>query len=234
MTDIQSAAPVGRVARRRAQARQRILAVAEQLMIRRGVDAVTIDAIADAADIARRSFYHHFETKYDVLVPIARARTKSVNQRIDRLVAPLDDPAVVMATAMRHGLRALASDPLCSWFVLKSGLPQQRLFEGLGESGMRDAQRGIDAGRFHIANPEVVRRLMAGAFIAVLSARVEGQLNDSDLDDAVEHLLRLLGLSNAAAHDIAHRPLRPLPAAPPQGDGSPAHRRRLRSPAGRC
>jgi AcrR family transcriptional regulator len=211
MSEIQTTVPAGRVARRRAQARQRILDAAEKLMSERGVDAVTIDDIADAADIARRSFYHHFESKYDVLVPIARTRTEGVNQRIDRLVAAIDDPAEAMATGMRHGLRALASDPLCSWFVLKSGLPQQRLREGVGESGMRDAQRGVDAGRFRIGNVRVVSLLMTGAFLAALSARVEKRLDDGDLDDAVEHLLRLLGLSSAEAHQIAHRPLRPLP-----------------------
>jgi AcrR family transcriptional regulator len=200
------------VARRRAHARQRILDVAEQLMTTRGVEAVTLDAIADAADIARRSFYHHFQSKYDVLVPIARARTKALNARIDRLVAKIDDPAVVVATAMRHGLRELAADPLCSWFVLKSGLPHQRLHEGLGESGMRDVLRGLEVGRFRIANPEVVRWLISGAFIAILGAYVEKKLDDRDLDDAVEHLLRLLGVSAAAAQDIAHRTLGRLPA----------------------
>ncbi len=212
MTETRTIAPAGRVARRRAHARQRILDVAEQLMTTRGVDAVTLDDIANAADIARRSFYHHFESKYDVLVPIARARTKALNQRIDRLVATIDDPAEVMAIAMRHCLRALTADPLCRWFVLKSGLPHQRLDEGLGESGMRDARRGIEAGRFHIKNPEVVRVLMSGAFIAALSAHVEKRLDERDLDDAVEHLLRLLGVSNAEARDVAHRPLRRLPA----------------------
>jgi len=212
MIEVDTAAPVGRVARRRAHARQRILEVAEQLMTARGVDAVTLDDIADAADIARRSFYHHFESKYDVLVPIARARTKALNARIDRLVAKIDDPVEVMATAMRHCLRALTSDPLCSWFLLKSGLPHQRLHEGLGESGMRDALRGVEAGRFRIENPTVVQLLMSGAFIAVLSAQVENKLDERDLDDAVEHLLRLLGVSTVEAHDIAHRPLRRLPA----------------------
>jgi AcrR family transcriptional regulator len=211
MSEVQSAVPAGRVARRRAQARLRILAVAEKLMLARGVDDVTIDEIADAADIARRSFYHHFESKYDVLVPIAHARTKGLNERIDRLVAGIDDPAAVVATAMRHGLRALAGDPLCSWFVLKSGLAHQRLREGLGDSALRDAQRGVEAGRFRIRNARVVSLLISGAFVAVLSARVEKKLGEEDLDDAVEHLLRLLGLSNTEAHAIAHRPLPPLP-----------------------
>ena len=40
----------------------------------------------DAADIARRTFYHHFECKHEMLVPIARARTKALNRRIDELL----------------------------------------------------------------------------------------------------------------------------------------------------
>ncbi len=200
----------GRVARRRAKVRQRILAVAEQLMVERGVDAVTIDEIAAAADIARRSFYHYFDSKHDVLVPIARSRTKALNRRVDRIVAKLDDPAQVMATAIRYTLRALPEDPLCCWFVLKSGLPQERLQEGVGESAMRDAMRGVEAGRFRIDNPEVIGLALAGAFISVLSAYVDGKLAEADLDDAAEHMLRMLGIEADEADEIAHRPLRRL------------------------
>jgi len=38
-------------------------------------------------------------------------------------------------------------------------------------------------------------------------------LGDCDLDDAVEHRLRRLGVSMTEAHDIGRRPLRRLPAA---------------------
>ena len=206
------AAPEGRVARRRALVRQRILAVAGELFAERGVDGVTIDDIAEAADIARRSFYHHFDSKHEVLVPIARAHTKTLNRRIDRLVEKIEDPAEMMATGIRQGLREISADPLCRWFVLHSGLPHERLYEGMGESGMRDAARAIEAGRFRVTNAEVIQLLVSGAFIAVMSARVDGRLEDEDLDDAVEHLLRMLGLDTHEAHDIAHRPLPPLPA----------------------
>jgi AcrR family transcriptional regulator len=214
MSRAELAMPEGRVAQRRAKVRERILAVAERLMADRGVEHVTVDEITEAVDIARRTFYHHFESKHDLLVPIARARTKALNRRIDRAVAKVDDPAEAMAIGIRHGLSAIPADPLCRWFVLHSGLPHERLYEGMGESGMRDAQRAVEAGRFHIRNANVVRRLAAGAFIAILSARAEGKLDDHDIEDAVEHLLRLFGLDMSEAHDIAHRRLRPLPADP--------------------
>jgi len=208
------APPRGRVARRRERTRRRILSVAEALIDERGVETVTIDAIADAADIARRSFYHHFESKHELLVPIARGRTRALNRRIDRLVATLDDPAAVVATALRHALRKITDDPLCSWFVLHSGLPHERLYAGMGESGLRDATRAIEAGRFHVENFRVTRVLASAAFVATLAARVAGQLDDGDLDDAVEHLLRLFGLDVEEARALAHGPLPALPDDP--------------------
>ncbi len=209
-SNLANAPDEGRVARRRAKVRQRILEVAEELMLERGVDAVTIDEITEAADIARRSFYHHFEGKNDVLVPIARTRTKALNRRVDRIVTKLEDPAEIVGTAMRMTLRALGDDPLCSWFVLHSGLPQERLHEGVGQSGMRDVAKGIESGRFRVFNSEAARVTLSGAFIAVLSAYVDGKLSESDLDDAVEQLLGLLGVKAAEAREIAHRPLRRL------------------------
>ena len=75
-----------RVERRRARVRQRIVEAAEDLTESRGVDGVTIEDITEAADVARRTFYHYFESKHDVVVPIARARTRELNRRIDRVV----------------------------------------------------------------------------------------------------------------------------------------------------
>jgi AcrR family transcriptional regulator len=90
-----------RVERRRARVRRRILEAAEELTRSRDVDVVTIEDITEAADVARRTFYHYFESKHDVVVPIARARTRELNRRIDRVVEGLDDPAEVVSPALR-------------------------------------------------------------------------------------------------------------------------------------
>jgi AcrR family transcriptional regulator len=171
----------GRVERRRARVRQRILDVAEELTRSRGVDVVTI--------------------------PIARARTRELNRRIDRVVDAVEDPAEVISIALRHTLRSMPEDPLCAWFIFRSGLPQQRLLEVIGESGDRDVRRGVEAGRFSLANPAAASSILSGAVIGALNGRLEGMLDDADLDDAVEYLLRLLGVPDEEAREIAHRPL---------------------------
>jgi AcrR family transcriptional regulator len=210
--ELSEGAPPGRVNRRRARVRQRILEVTEALTRSRGVDAVTIEDITEAADVARRTFYHYFDSKNAALVPIARERTKELNRRIDRVIARIDDPAEVVSVALRHTLRSMPEDPLCAWFIFRSGLPQKRLREGIGESGYRDVKRGIESGRFALDNQETAATLLSGAVIGALAQRLECSLTDSDLDDAVEYLLRLLGIPLDEARDIAHRPLPELDA----------------------
>jgi AcrR family transcriptional regulator len=200
----------GRVERRRARVRRRILEAAEQLTESRGVDGVTIEDITEAADVARRTFYHYFDSKHDVLVPIARGRTRELNRRIDHSVEGVDDPAEVVSIALRHTLRSMPEDPLCAWFIFRSGLPQQRLLEGIGESGYRDVSRGIESGRFALANTAAVSAVLGGAVIGALSGRLDGALDDNDLDDAVEYVLRMLGVPATEAKEISHRPLPPM------------------------
>jgi AcrR family transcriptional regulator len=186
-----------------------MLKVAEALVESRGVDAVTIEEITEAADVARRTFYHHFDSKHDALVPLARTRTEELNRRIDRLIEAVDDPAEVVSIALRHTLRGIPEDPLCAWFIFRSGLPHERLHEAIGKSGTRDFERGIERGRFAIANREVAEHVVGSAVTGLLSRRLHGKLADADLDEAVEYLLRLLGVPADEAAEIAHRPLPP-------------------------
>ncbi|WP_322103234.1 helix-turn-helix domain-containing protein [Paraburkholderia sp. J41] len=57
-------------ARKRRQTQQRIVAAALSLFLERGYEATTIDAIADAAEIARRTFFHYFDGKEAIIVAL--------------------------------------------------------------------------------------------------------------------------------------------------------------------
>ena len=53
--------------RKRQQTRERLTRAAMALFLERGFEATTLDDIAAAADISRRSFFHYFESKEDVV-----------------------------------------------------------------------------------------------------------------------------------------------------------------------
>ena len=59
--------PPGLRERKRQQTRERLTRVAMALFLERGFEATTLDDIAAAADISRRSFFHYFASKEDVV-----------------------------------------------------------------------------------------------------------------------------------------------------------------------
>jgi AcrR family transcriptional regulator len=61
------AAGPGLRARKRQQTRERLTRAAMALFLERGFEATTLDDIAAAADISRRSFFHYFASKEDVV-----------------------------------------------------------------------------------------------------------------------------------------------------------------------
>lgn len=59
--------PEGRREAKRRETRERILAVGLRLMLERGYDGTTLDEIAEAAGIGRRTFFYYFQSKDDLL-----------------------------------------------------------------------------------------------------------------------------------------------------------------------
>ncbi len=62
-----SVAAPGLRERKRQQTRERLTQMAMALFLDRGFEATTLDDIAAAADISRRSFFHYFASKEDVV-----------------------------------------------------------------------------------------------------------------------------------------------------------------------
>jgi AcrR family transcriptional regulator len=60
-------APPGLRERKRQQTRERLTRAAMALFLDRGFEATTLDDIVAAADISRRSFFHYFVSKEDVV-----------------------------------------------------------------------------------------------------------------------------------------------------------------------
>lgn len=91
--------------RKRRQTRQRIIDAGLKLFLANGFDETTLDAIAEAADISRRTFFYYFKSKEDIVLAyqhgsIERLRDTIVSESPDR--PPLD--------VVRTALLKLASE----------------------------------------------------------------------------------------------------------------------------
>lgn len=219
-----------RGARRRRETRARLLGAAMRLMAERGMDAVAVNEITEAADVGFGSFYNHFSSKEAIHAALVELVFEEFADALDRALAEVSDPAEVLVASARHTLRRARSDRVWAKFLLREGLSARMLTQGLGVRLLRDLQRGVKASRFTVDDTLTAFLSLAGTVLAGLSAEVnygadgEARLSPAqsralklpaaDLPERIAtEMLRTLGLPGAEARRIARLPLAELPAS---------------------
>lgn len=201
-----------RVERKRRETRARIIHEAERLMRTRPVEDITIGDITSAADVGHGTFYLHFKSKYEVLVPIIRARADHWDQIIQARLVDSEDPAEVVGLSTRYMGRAVHADPLWCWMLRHSGVPMDEMREAVGRFAARDFGRGLLSGRFQVPDLIDTNSFLMGGFVTGLLASFDAANPDRAIDHMAELILRTLGLDVGEAARIAHQPLPPLAA----------------------
>lgn len=205
--------------RRRRRTRAALVEAARRVFAAGGVEAATIQQITDAADVAKGSFYNHFDSKADVLRAVVTATLEELGAALDRSAdASQRDPARVLAASLRHTLRVCVEDRVLGWFVLRSAGLAEAAQTALGARGRRDLERGRAAGRFRFDDLELTATAIAGAAEAALRGRLRGELSEAAELRFVEMVLRLLDVPADEARSISAE----LDAPPRDADGAAA------------
>ena len=83
---------LGRRERKKKAVRENICEQTLHLISRYGVEGITIDAICDCVDIAKKTFYNYYSSKHDLLVDICQAELlQRTNDLITEAIAQSDD-----------------------------------------------------------------------------------------------------------------------------------------------
>lgn len=203
-----------RVARKRREARARIITAAERLMRSRPLDEITIGDITNEADVGHGTFYLHFKSKHEVLVPILQAMVEHWDQvirvHLAARTAGSGDPAVVVGLSIRYMGRALRTDPLWRWMLEHSGMSMEDMRAAVGRIAARDFGRALLSGRFQVPDLPLANSILMGGFVTGLQASFIADDPGRVIDNMTELLLRTLGVEVGEAARIAHQPLPPL------------------------
>ncbi len=78
MANVKSAPKIGLRARKRLETAKRIKAAGLKLFVEKGFDATTLDDIAAAADISRRTFFYYFKSKDDILLALQATSDEAI------------------------------------------------------------------------------------------------------------------------------------------------------------
>lgn len=149
--------------RKKQATRHRIKGEALRLALEGGLEHLTVEAIAEAADVSPRTFFNYFDCKEDALISDGGG-----------------------AVAELHGLVLAQPDDLSPLAAVRSALESSELFT----SAHLDRDRALDRQRLVRANPSLLPRQLAQyaaverTFIEALAERI-GVDPDDDLRPAL-------------------------------------------------
>lgn len=196
-----------RIDRRRARTRAALMKAGQALFAARSVDAVSIDDIVAAADVAKGSFYNHFPDKDALAQALGEEVRRGVEQLAAEVNAGVDDPAERVARALCGFVRQASTEP-------ERARAMQRLFPAAAvpdapmNRGVRaDIAAGLKAGRFEGLSQEAAI-LTAVGLVQIAVARAAGpdfRAPERLAEELSVSLLRGLGLASAEAQALAAR-----------------------------
>lgn len=188
--------------RRRVRTRAALLRAGQALFAAQSVDAVSIDDIVLAADVAKGSFYNHFADKEALAREIAIQVRAEAEAQVDQANDGVTDPVMRMARGQAVFVRFAVRNP-----ERVSAL--KRLFAGatlhnapLNKGVLADVEAGLAAGRFRGLTVETGVLMAIGMGMVAVSRVLEPD-GDSPANvlsrDLIFGLLRGLGVEDAAA-----------------------------------
>lgn len=190
--------------RKKAETRQAISAAALDLALRLGPQAVTVDAIAAAADVSPRTVFNHFATKEEAIVGVSPANRATV---VDRLLdRPADEPPLI---ALREALRRDDPAGAVSWRTrarLARDHPQLQSAYVAGFAQLEDDLTAAVAHRLDVdpvADP--YPRLVVAVTLATLRVAVQHAIDVErvdELDTVVDHAFATIATGLPVGHEV--------------------------------
>jgi AcrR family transcriptional regulator len=190
--------PPGRRERRKREVRQRILEASVALFDERGVEATTVGAICERADVAHKTFFNHFASRRHLLRAIAH---EALEETLARIEAATKRP-VPTAERLQRFFRdvaeaALEAGPMHRELLTeiihasqedREGEPARRLHEAFG----RLVREGLAAGEVDPRHgEEVLTEMVTGAFYTLMLSFAH--MDDYPLRRRAEGLAAFLG-----------------------------------------
>ncbi len=185
--------------RKKAETRQAVHEAALRLAMEHGLDHVTVEMIADAANISRRTFSNYFAGKEDALLYGEEQRLRDLTRMFR--ARPPGEPSWTALREALNDLRRAKGQPEKDWLARAifakrhpSLLARQHATYGLLETELGQAiaeREGIDPAA------SLRPRLMAGAFLLALRVATHTWI-------ATDEPRTLTELTDEAMHDMAH------------------------------
>jgi AcrR family transcriptional regulator len=190
-----SAPALGLRERKKEATRQALHEAAVRLAVEHGLEGLTVEAIADAADVSRRTFSNYFANKEEALLHSDQVRLRRLLELLrDRPAG--EPPQQALAAAARELLAGGTTDP--QWLAQVRLLRRHPTLLARQVAQYADAERAVAALVAERLPPDADRalraRLLAATLLTTVRVAVQEWMEDpsTSLPEVLERALALL------------------------------------------
>ncbi len=200
----------GRVALRQERNREALVRAGYSVMSEKGIDAATMQEIAERADVGAGTVYSYFKSKDELAVAVIERVMHNLAVRIEEAASGFADPAQVYAYGVRTVIEAATEDLRWRQLLNRPEVIAEAMFRCHGPFAIRDLETAVRAGRFTLTDARLNFKLACYAIVGVSVAIAQGEMPASAIEAAVVRLLCMAGLTESDAVELARRPRPPL------------------------
>jgi AcrR family transcriptional regulator len=189
-------AAIGRA--KRARTRAQILEAAAMLLTERPV-ALTVDAIVQAAGVAKGTFYYHFQGLDDLSAALGATLGASFDDLLtsDRLDLP--DAVARLSFAFTQFLEKAISDPLWARLMIQSSKDPAGFARGIRAHLRDDLANAIEEGGLIVQDVELAADIVIGIWLQVVRGSLERRTASDLPAQALRAVLRAVGAAQPRA-----------------------------------
>jgi len=190
--DLARRAEIGR--EKRLRTRAQIVEAGLVLLAERPPEALTVDAIVEAAGVAKGTFYYYFQSVEELVAAVGA----SLADTFDELLAPSrlgePDPVERMSLAFTKFLEKAINEPLWGRLVVRSAQVPAAI-GGIREHLEADLAEAIAQGRLAIHDAQLAADIVIGIWLQVTRGSIERRAAPDLTRQALAAVLRALGAS---------------------------------------
>ena len=195
--DLARRAEIGR--EKRARTRAQILEGTEILLAERPPEALTVDAIVDAAGVAKGTFYYHFQSIEELTAAVGA----KLGESFDDLVAParlgIPDPIARLSFGLTKFLEKAIAEPLWARLVIQSAQAPTGVRDGIRANLKADLAEAKAQERLTVQDIELAADIVIGVWLEVARGTLERGAAPNLAGQIVDAVLRALGAAQPKA-----------------------------------
>jgi AcrR family transcriptional regulator len=195
--DLVRRAEIGR--ERRARTRAQILEAGAILLAERPADALTVDAVVDAAGVAKGTFYYHFQGIGELAAAVGATLAESFDAILTPARLELPDPVARLAFAFTHFSRRAVADPAWARLVVQSAQLPSAFGRGVRDHLRADLAEAIAERRIVVTDVELAVDIVVGVWLQVTRSVLARGARAELTEDALDAVLRALGATRPRA-----------------------------------